>query len=1002
MAEAESSIEQVELPGLFAQLGLNLTPDGGLPPHFGTQAMGQILSSLSDWLTTGLSGGWNLETLQATVNGMQASLQDLEMTGLGLESFNAIQQVKSTVADLEQMLQGSGGPLADLQVPEVGAAIGSVLLLSAAAVLLLRLTQQIGSSETLREEDIPKEYSPEKLAEYFSTKKATVWRRSAYVSANIGRLVLAYYVDKWTGKLEANAPVRAVELRTTIERLGPTFVKVAQAISTRVDMLSAAYMAEIKKLQDQVPPFDSVAAKQVLEGELGRKVEDVFSTLSKETVAAASLGQVYRGILRPEYGGGEVAVKVQRPGVLRQVALDLHVIRELSILVKQIPKSRFDFVPIIDEWATRFFQEMDFKQETVNAIKFKEDMKALEGIVVPNFYSNLATRKVLVSEWVEGEKLIESTASDVRELCNTLLNCYLIQLLDTGFLHGDPHPGNLIRTPDGKICILDFGMMTQVTQLQRDNLVEYIANITMEDWEGVAVSLKALGFIPEGSPDPRETGLIEPLRMVFSQMKKGGGVKKFREMRDNPEKLKQWRRSSEFAKMQQDMEALAEKYPFKIPSFFTLILRAFSVIEGIALGSDPDYAIVQECFPYLSKRLLTDNTPRMNKVLRGLLYGNNQRLNVARFRTMTTALREFTVDGLDMGALTGRGGPAGPTGAVTALARQRRTPVVDATMKEALQVVFAPNGSYLQDLLVDELVAAVDALSREASSRLFASYLGSLPATATFRAVEALGPLRSFVFPFITPAEVIARLAPAVAVTEEDEEALSVVRGIFQIVDDVGATLQTLSDVPVSTQAAQDLAPILPKLAPGVARVGELFTRRLLSRIVMRFANALANSPYDMEESMGGAMEDLRRVSGLLASIDAGLSTSELAGCDRLRRCICDIAPLLDRLKRMACPWGPSAMRALAQLQAALERTDRVIRNCAACGHCDEGDCELLGALRQLWQRQIEMNLAVQFQNVLDEDGSRGAKGLCGESEKPPGGLSGLIGEKIGLERPMA
>lgn len=208
--------------------------------------------------------------------------------------------------------------------------------------------------------------------------------------------------------------------------------------------------------------------------------------------------------------------------------------------------------------------------------------------------------------------------------------------------------GNLIRTPEGKICILDFGMMTEITKLQRENLVEYIANITMEDWEGVAISLKHLGFIPAGAPDPREAGLIEPLRIVFSQMKKGGGVKKFRELRKNPEKLKEWRKNAEIAKVAQDLEDLSKKYPFKIPSFFALILRAFSVIEGIALGSDPDYAIVQECFPYLSKRLLTDNSPRTNKILRGLLYGSKQRMNVERFRTLTTAMREFTVDGLRM------------------------------------------------------------------------------------------------------------------------------------------------------------------------------------------------------------------------------------------------------------------------------------------------------------------------------------------------------------------
>lgn len=124
-----------------------------------------------------------------------------------------------------------------------------------------------------------------------------------------------------------------------------------------------------------------------------------------------------------------------------------------------------------------------------------------------------------------GEKLIESSAPDVRELCDTLMNAYLTQLLDTGFLHADPHPGNLIRTPDGKICIVDYGLMTYVTKDQRDNLVDYIAKLTTEDWEGVARALGKLGFIPEGGPDPVESGLVEPLGAVFSQLVKGGGAK---------------------------------------------------------------------------------------------------------------------------------------------------------------------------------------------------------------------------------------------------------------------------------------------------------------------------------------------------------------------------------------------------------------------------------------------------------------------------------------------
>lgn len=847
------SDDGVHLSSSLATLTQNLLPDSEattVAPHFGSQAFSQLFDAVSQWLTSGLSGsGWNSEVLETALSGLQGTVQALGMPSLSGDSIDVLGMVSSTLTQVQDALHNGQAPLSELQVPEFAASLGSVVLLSAAAVLLLRLVAESDDVSSMPEDEIPKQYSPEALAEYFSKRKAVTWKRSAFVLAEISQFVLAFYIDKWTGQLEANKAQRAAQLRTTIERLGPTFVKVAQAISTRVDMLSESYMAEIAKLQDRVPPFDSNVARSVLEAELGRKVDDVFSSLSETTVASASLGQVYRGILRPEYGGGEVAVKVQRPRVLAQVALDLHVIRELSALLKRIPQARFDFVPIIDEWATRFFQEMDYKQETVNAATFKKHMRDLEGIVVPEFYPNLATRKVLVSQWIEGEKLSESNASDIRELCNTLLNCYLIQLLDTGFLHADPHPGNLIRTPEGKICILDFGMMTEITPIQRDNLVEYIANITMEDWEGVAMSLKHLGFIPQGAPDPREAGLIEPLRVVFTQLKKGGGVKRFRELRKNPEKLKEWRKNAEISKMARDLEDLSRKYPFKIPSFFALILRAFSVIEGIALGSDQDYAIVQECFPYLSKRLLTDNTPRTNKVLRGLLYGNKKRMNVERFRTLTTAVREFTVDGLRMDDFMQEQGLRPRRSAQTSIVQRNKAPVVDATMRDALQVLFSPRGSYLQELLVDELVAAVDAMSREALSQVFAMYLGSLPATATFRAVEALGPFRTFLFPFLTPAELVARLAPAVAVTKEDEEALSVVRGVFQIVEDVGITMQALSDRQTTSRAFQELTPLAPELLPGIARIGELFVRRFLSRVVLRLANAL-DSSSDFEQSM--------------------------------------------------------------------------------------------------------------------------------------------------------
>ena len=207
----------------------------------------------------------------------------------------------------------------------------------------------------------------------------------------------------------------------------------------------------------------------------------LFSELSPSPVAAASLGQVYRGRLRSELGGHEAAVKVCRPGVRESVALDLHVMRSVALAASAVPGAGSDWVGLLDEWAARFFDEMEYEREAETQAMFRGQMEVqgllAAGIVVPEVYR--AAPQVLVTEWIEGEKLAESTASDVRELCSTLLSCYLIQLLETGCLHSDPHPGNLLRTRDGKIAILDFGLVTQIAPDYGLALMEYIAHLSV-------------------------------------------------------------------------------------------------------------------------------------------------------------------------------------------------------------------------------------------------------------------------------------------------------------------------------------------------------------------------------------------------------------------------------------------------------------------------------------------------------------------------------------------
>ena len=303
----------------------------------------------------------------------------------------------------------------------------------------------------------------------------------------------AILLDYKTGKWEANMASRALWVRRIMEDLGPCFIKMAQQISTRSDVIPETYLKELRALQDNVRTFSTVEAREVLEEGLGQPVDQVFEWLSEEPLAAASLGQVYRGKLRDDCGGLEVAVKVQRPGVLETCALDIHILRRVTVLMSMIPGMSGEWQGALDDWALRFFEELDYQLEASNTIAFQKSMEGLEGVMVATVIPEYTSRKIIVTEWIEGQKLNKARPEQIKALCGTLLNCYLIQLLETGLLHADPHPGNLLLSPDGRIVILDFGLMTEVTEDQRIALVEFISHMMMDDWNAVAKDLEKLG-----------------------------------------------------------------------------------------------------------------------------------------------------------------------------------------------------------------------------------------------------------------------------------------------------------------------------------------------------------------------------------------------------------------------------------------------------------------------------------------------------------------------------
>jgi len=303
---------------------------------------------------------------------------------------------------------------------------------------------------------LPLTYDPAAIAAYWERRPTGVATRVVQLVSSGGAFLGRLLFDVVRGhRDEATEVRRAVEAREALTSLGPAAIKLGQALAIRPDVLSPTAMAELQKLCDKVPSFDSRVAMAVLCRELGVSSPlDVYESITPEPIAAASLGQVYRAVLRET--GETVAVKVQRPGVLETVSVDLFILRSVATFLKGLasPKRNSageevggtDFVALLDEWASRFFEELDYVKEGQNAEVFAEQLaRDLPQVVVPRTFAKYTSRRVLTAEWVEGEKLAQSSASDVGALVNLGVICYLKQLLEPGMLfHADPHPGNLV------------------------------------------------------------------------------------------------------------------------------------------------------------------------------------------------------------------------------------------------------------------------------------------------------------------------------------------------------------------------------------------------------------------------------------------------------------------------------------------------------------------------------------------------------------------------------
>jgi hypothetical protein len=298
-------------------------------------------------------------------------------------------------------------------------------------------------------------YSPEKAAAFYNERPLMVLKRVLKLALLTGSfnagivfdwLFLGKFLkDKDYSALRKNEPRRAKVALRLCEQLGPTFIKLGQALSIRTDLIPEPYALELRSLQDAVPPFDSDKAREVLKKELGvSDLGTIFSSLSDKPVASASIGQVYRGTLAST--GQDVAVKVQRPGILAEIALDLHVLRILTPIqtiaqnaANGVQTTQEDIgaaVALVDEWGRGFVAETDYRLEAENTVRFEAAMRerGLDAVCAPPVVDELVRDKVLVTEWVEGTRLDRDASPDVPRLCGVAINAYLTMLLDTGVL----------------------------------------------------------------------------------------------------------------------------------------------------------------------------------------------------------------------------------------------------------------------------------------------------------------------------------------------------------------------------------------------------------------------------------------------------------------------------------------------------------------------------------------------------------------------------------------
>ena len=399
--------------------------------------------------------------------------------------------------------------------------------------------------------------------------------------------LLRWFVIGSNSNREQNQQKQAVWLKNKLIQLGPTFIKIGQSMGTRADLLPLPFVKELGELVDNVPPFPNEIAMKRIELELGRKISDVYAEFELEPVAAASLGQVYRARL---HSGEEVAVKVQRPNLEATVKGDIVILKKVAKFAERFPKlnENADWSGMLREFDVTIHEEMDYAAEGKNAERFRDNFKTWSNIHVPKIYWNATSSKVLTMEFINGTKVTDLDEQQQRNISpekvnRLLIKTYLKQLLEDGFFHADPHPGNLLVMPDGRVAFFDFGMVGRITPQLQAKMIDAFFHVVSKDAAGIAQDLIELDFLKEGTSG----NVVKPV------------VEKMFEFHLD-RKLK----DVNFKELTYDLADVMYDYPFRLPSNFTYIMRALMTLEGIGIITDPEFNFFETAKPYAKEFML--------------------------------------------------------------------------------------------------------------------------------------------------------------------------------------------------------------------------------------------------------------------------------------------------------------------------------------------------------------------------------------------------------------